>query len=896
MESITVELSVPCYYTLFFTEAEPTELSQNQVILQDGVFGELGAGLPTQDSLLSPDDVLAQFLTEEELLEEPDLNGPTTLHCEICSKKFDNAKKYYGHLRVHSKHNLWICENCPDLKFSTKQQLMKHSLTHQPLERMWRCPQCTLSFEALWRLQQHLFAKHRTHRPHKCDKCDKTFNKPCDLKKHIEVVHEGIKKHGCTVCSAMFKDKSNLKRHMLRHTGEKPFFCPGCGNRFQQVASLNRHKAKCPLNKHNTETEDKTTRKNYCRVCGMTFQYKSALLEHSVREHNNNNNHENNSSNNDNNSSNNNNDNNKSNINNDNSINNHDNNSSNNNNINNDKSSNNNSINNHDNNSSNNNNNVNNNIINNHDNNSSNNNNVNNNIINNHDNNSSSNNNVNNNIINNHDNNSSNNNNNIINNHDNNSNNVNDDANEPEEPEKPTQLPAKPARTVNNIVDDILSAEDEYITTQNEIDVNTPVEVDTNTDKLMQIEFLKEMNQLHILDDELFDNDYDLDSFQNTTNNTNIDDNDEKNGEIFDFTEADKGVDQDIMNALYEVKADNLPDELLNVAEGSFIEKPAETGDPPVTVNECATIFESDVDLESSANLAANLSQLIGENSVQYISTEDDDTFIISLNSEIDAAQLSDMLNIGLAGDSNNKNEAETENVKKEMNNYAIADGYTDIMLGLEGSVNKPVQPIAANDNSLSKAKGRKKRQKKTVLYVCHTCNKIFHKRDNYRSHLATHNPSLRRHCCIVCGRRFCYRSTLNKHFAASHRPIVLSAHSCQRCGKQYRAAWMLKDHMARDHEGHYPHACDYKGCFKKFFKKFDLVVHMRQHTGERPYACQICRMTFPQLSHLKRHQRHVDCTKRVRKPPVDVSVLRAKSEKLPTMDFRFITLSDIII
>lgn len=54
------------------------------------------------------DDVLAQFLSGYPL-EEPDLNGPTTLHCEICTKHFDNAKKYYGHLRVHSKDNLWKC-------------------------------------------------------------------------------------------------------------------------------------------------------------------------------------------------------------------------------------------------------------------------------------------------------------------------------------------------------------------------------------------------------------------------------------------------------------------------------------------------------------------------------------------------------------------------------------------------------------------------------------------------------------------------------------------------------------------------------------------------------------------------------------------------------------------
>lgn len=65
--------------------------------------------LPSQSALLAADDVLAQFLSSDGPLEEPDLNGPTTLHCEICQKRFDNAKKYYGHLRVHSKDNLWIC-------------------------------------------------------------------------------------------------------------------------------------------------------------------------------------------------------------------------------------------------------------------------------------------------------------------------------------------------------------------------------------------------------------------------------------------------------------------------------------------------------------------------------------------------------------------------------------------------------------------------------------------------------------------------------------------------------------------------------------------------------------------------------------------------------------------
>lgn len=75
---------------------------KTQECVYDGLQGVLM-------SLLGTDDVLTQFLTADGPLEEPDLNGPTTLHCEICKKQFDNAKKYYGHLRVHSKDNLWIC-------------------------------------------------------------------------------------------------------------------------------------------------------------------------------------------------------------------------------------------------------------------------------------------------------------------------------------------------------------------------------------------------------------------------------------------------------------------------------------------------------------------------------------------------------------------------------------------------------------------------------------------------------------------------------------------------------------------------------------------------------------------------------------------------------------------
>jgi len=47
-------------------------------------------------------------------------------------------------------------------------------------------------------------------------------------------------------------------------------------------------------------------------------------------------------------------------------------------------------------------------------------------------------------------------------------------------------------------------------------------------------------------------------------------------------------------------------------------------------------------------------------------------------------------------------------------------------------------------------------------------------------------------------------------------------------------------------------HKCKY--CEKSFNKNFDLIQHVRSHTGEKPFQCVACGRAFAQKSNVKKH------------------------------------------
>ncbi|CAN8015007.1 unnamed protein product [Ixodes persulcatus] len=157
--------------------------------------------------------------------------------------------------------------------------------------------------------------------------------------------------------------------------------------------------------------------------------------------------------------------------------------------------------------------------------------------------------------------------------------------------------------------------------------------------------------------------------------------------------------------------------------------------------------------------------------------------------------------------------------------------------------------------------------------HQCEVCHKRFRKAVNLRTHRRTHAQD-QTHPCSLCDQAFPNVTRLRAHNKQCHQ----ESHACEECGRRFQSPLALVAHR-RVHSGAAPFGCSL--CQRSFSKEahlhrhldkhasrkdqcpvcqllcssgHQLQIHMRTHTGEKPYACDLCPRRFTKQVNLKRH------------------------------------------
>ncbi|XP_066581840.1 zinc finger protein 37-like [Prorops nasuta] len=115
-----------------------------------------------------------------------------------------------------------------------------------------------------------------------------------------------------------------------------------------------------------------------------------------------------------------------------------------------------------------------------------------------------------------------------------------------------------------------------------------------------------------------------------------------------------------------------------------------------------------------------------------------------------------------------------------------------------------------------------------------------------------------KKYCCIVCDARFKGSGGLRNHYKVIHGagPVF----KCDDCGKEFPLKERLKLHV-RTHTGFKPYKCS--ECDKSFARGGQLAQHRRTHSQIKPYRCALCSGTFTCAAnlalHVKRHNGQKD-------------------------------------